>query len=113
MDSTMLNVGSMIGSGIFMVPAAIALQLQSSAPIVLVWIIGGVVSLFGALSVAELGAMYPDAGGQFVYLREAYSPLWGFLFGWTAFLVYNTASIAAVAVTFATYMGYFFPMDVW
>jgi APA family basic amino acid/polyamine antiporter len=111
LDSTMINVGSMIGSGIFMVPATIALYLQSSVPIILVWIVGGIVSLFGALSVAELGAMMPRAGGQYVYLREAYSPLWGFLYGWAAFAVINTASIAVVAVTFATYMGYFFPME--
>lgn len=111
LDSTMINVGSMIGSGIFIVPATIALYLQSSALILAVWIVGGLVSLFGALSVAELGAMMPRAGGQYVYLRQAYSPLWGFLYGWTAFAVINTASIAAVAVTFAAYMGYFFPME--
>jgi APA family basic amino acid/polyamine antiporter len=113
LDSTMINVGSMIGSGIFIVPAAIALQLQSSFLIILVWVIGGIVSLFGALSVAELGALMPKAGGQYVYLREAYSPLWGFLYGWSAFFVINTASIAAVAVTFATYLGYFFPLTSW
>ncbi len=82
LDSTMINVGSMIGSGIFIVPATIALQLQSSLFIIAVWAIGGVVSLFGALSVAELGALMPKAGGQYVYLREAYSPLWGLLYGW-------------------------------
>ena len=111
LDSTMINVGSMIGSGIFIVPAMIALYLQSSVPVIFVWVLGGVVSLFGALSVAELGAMMPRAGGQYVYLKEAYSPLWGFLYGWAAFAVINTASIAVVAVTFATYMTYFFPMD--
>lgn len=110
LDSTMINVGSMIGSGIFIVPAAIALQLQSSLMITLVWVVGGIVSLFGALSVAELGTMMPRAGGQYVYLREAYSPLWGFLYGWAAFFVINTGSIAAVAVTFAAYLGYFFPL---
>lgn len=111
LDSTMINVGSMIGSGIFIVPAAIALQLQSSLLIMLVWVVGGIISMCGALSVAELGAMMPRAGGQYVYLREAYSPLWGFLYGWTAFAVINTASIAAVAMTFALYLGYFFPMS--
>lgn len=110
LDSTMINVGSMIGSGIFIVPAAIALYLQSSFLIIVIWIVGGIVSLFGALSVAELGALMPDAGGQYVYLSRAYSPLWGFLYGWSAFFVINTASIAAVAVTFATYLGYFFPL---
>ncbi|MFI5253742.1 MAG: APC family permease, partial [Bacteroidota bacterium] len=109
LDSTMINVGSMIGSGIFLVPATIALYLHHSSSIILVWIFGGVVSLFGALSVAELGAMYPSAGGQYVYLREAFGPLWGFLYGWTAFTVILPAAIAAVAVAFATYLGYFFP----
>src|SRR6185436_9914690 len=111
LDSTMINVGSMIGSGIFIVPATIAMYLHSSIPIFAVWIAGGIVSLFGALSVAELGAMMPEAGGMYVYLRRAYSPLWGFLYGWSAFLVINTASIAAVGVTFATYLAYFFPID--
>ncbi|MBI1807663.1 MAG: amino acid permease [Ignavibacteria bacterium] len=111
LDSTMINVGSMIGSGIFIVPAVIAMYLQSSSLIIFVWIVGGVVSLFGALSVAELGALMPRAGGQYVYLREAYSPLWGFLYGWSAFAVINTASIAAVAVTCAAYLGYFFPLS--
>lgn len=106
----MINVGSMIGSGIFIVPAAIALTLHSSVLMILIWVIGGIVSLFGALSVAELGALMPRAGGQYVYLRETYGPLWGFLYGWAAFTVINTASIAAVAVTCATYMGYFFPL---
>jgi basic amino acid/polyamine antiporter, APA family len=107
----MINVGSMIGSGIFLVPAAVALQLQSWWLIALAWVLGGVVSLFGALSVAELSAIDPEAGGQFVYLRKVYGPLWGFLFGWTTFAVVMTASIAAVAVGFATYLGYFFPMN--
>lgn len=109
LDATMINIGSMIGSGIFIVPAAIALQLNSTLPIVLVWAVGGVISLFGALSMAELGAMMPRAGGQFVYLREIYGPLAGFLYGWTLFIVIQTAAIAAVAVGFATYLGYFFP----
>ena len=110
LDSTMINIGSMIGSGIFIVPAAIALSLPSSSMMTAVWIAGGVISLFGALSVAELGAMMPRAGGMYVYLREAYSPLWGFLYGWAAFFLINTGSIAAVAVTFAAYLGYFFPL---
>jgi APA family basic amino acid/polyamine antiporter len=111
LDSTMINAGSMIGSGIFIVPASIALALHSSSLVVLAWVAGGIVSLFGALSMAELGALMPRAGGQYVYLREAYSPLVGFLYGWTAFAVINTASIAAVAVTSATYLGYFFPLN--
>ncbi|MFH0989521.1 MAG: amino acid permease [bacterium] len=111
LDSTMLNVGCMIGSGIFLVPASIALILPSSPSIILVWIFGGIISLFGALSVAELGAMYPNAGGQYVYLREAYGPLSAFLYGWTAFTVILTAAISAVAVGFATYLGYFIPLS--
>ena len=107
----MVNVGSMIGSGIFLVPAMIALYVQSSWMVTFVWILGGVVSLLGALSVAELGAMYPKAGGLYVYLREAYGPLWGFLYGWTAFAVIMTAAISAVAVGFATYLGYFIPLS--
>lgn len=115
LDSTMINVGTMIGSGIFLVPATIALYLQSSWLVVLAWVIGGIVSLLGALSVAELGAMYPRAGGIFVYLREAYGPLWGFLYGWTSVAVINTASVSAVAVGFATYLGFFLaltPLDI-
>lgn len=110
-DATMINVGSMIGSGIFLVPAAVALYLQSTSLVILVWVVGGVVSLFGALAIAELGALMPRAGGQYVYLRQAYGPLWGFLYGWSAFAVIMGASIAALAVAFATYLGYFFPMD--
>ena len=107
LDATMINIGSMIGSGIFIVPAMIALQLDSTLMVVLVWVLGGAVSLFGALSIAELGALMPRAGGQFIYLKEVYGPLAGFLYGWTLFIVIQTASIAAVAVGFATYLGYF------
>ena len=101
----------MIGSGIFLVPTTIALYLHSSSLVILIWVVGGIVSLFGALAVAELGGMMPKAGGQFVYLREAYGPLWGFLYGWAAFFVIMSASIAAIAVGFATYVGYFFPIN--
>jgi APA family basic amino acid/polyamine antiporter len=110
LDSTMINVGTMIASAIFIVPATIAMHVQGSALTVVVWILGGFVSLLGALSIAELGAAMPEAGGQFVYLREAYGPVWGFLYGWAAFMVINTASIAAIAVAFAQYLGYFFPL---
>lgn len=109
-DSIMLNVSSMIGSGIFLVPATVALYLHTSFDIILAWIIGGIVSLFGALSYAELGAMMPHAGGQYVYLKRTYGPLWGFLSGWSSFTVIMTASISAVAVGFAQYMTYFLPM---
>lgn len=111
LDSTMINVGSMVGSGIFLVPAIVALYLQSWWLVLVVWVIGGIVSLFGALSVAELGALYPRAGGQYVYLSELYGPLWGFLYGWTGFAVIITGSISAVAVAFATYLGYFIPLS--
>ncbi len=110
LDSTMINVGTIIASAIFIVPAEIAMHLHSSGWVIFVWIAGGIISLLGALSMAELGAAMPQAGGQFVYLREAYSPLWGFLYGWTAFMVINTASIAAIAVAFAKYLGYFFEL---
>ena len=107
----MINAGGIIGSGIFMVPATVALYAQSSSLFFLVWILGGIVTLFGALSVAELGAAMPKAGGQYVYLNEAYGPLWGFLYGWSAITVINTASIAAIGVAFAEYLGYFFPFS--
>lgn len=111
LDSTMINVGSIIASAIFIVPASIALHLPSSSFVILVWVFGGVISLFGALAIAELGALMPRAGGQFVFLREAYSPFWGFLYGWTAFLVIISGSISAIAVVFATYLGFFYPLD--
>ena len=105
----MINVGTIIGSGIFLVPTTVALYLESSYMMAAVWIIAGAVTLFGALSMAELGAAMPDSGGQYVYLREAYGPMWGFLYGWAAFTVINSASIAAIAVAFATYLKYFHP----
>jgi len=111
LDSTMINVGTMIASAIFIVPATIAMHAQGSALTIIVWVVGGIVSLMGALAIAELGAAMPEAGGQFVYLREAYGPVWGFLYGWGAFMVINTASIAAIAVAFAQYLGYFFPLN--
>ncbi len=110
LDATMINIGSMIGSGIFIVPSVIALTLQTTTLTSAVWIVGGIISLFGAFSVAELGALMPKAGGQYVYLKEAYGPLWGFLYGWSSFGVIVSAAISAVAVGFATYLGYFFPM---
>lgn len=107
----MINVGSMIGSGIFLVSQSIG-QLLPFEPLILVaWIVGGIVSIMGALAIAELGAMMPQSGGQFVYLGEAYGPLWGFLYGWAGFAVVITASISAVAVGFATYASYLVPMS--
>lgn len=113
LDATMINVGTMVGSSIFIVPAAIAGAFTGSVPTVAVWIVGGVVSLFGALCVAELGAAMPRAGGQYVYLQRAFGPLWGYLYGWGAAVIINPAAIAFVAVGFATYLGYFLPLDAW
>ena len=110
LDATMINAGGIIGSGIFMVPAAVAMFTGSASLFFMVWIAGGIVSLFGALSVAELGAAMPRAGGQYVYLSEAYGPVWGYLYGWSAIAVINTASIAAVGVAFCEYLRFFFPI---
>jgi len=111
LDATMINAGGIIGSGIFMVPATVAFFTGSSSLFFLVWILGGIVSLFGALSVAELGAAMPRAGGQYVYLNEAYGPIWGYLYGWSAVAVINTASIAAVGVAFSEYLGFFYSIS--
>ncbi|MBV9009309.1 MAG: amino acid permease [Verrucomicrobia bacterium] len=109
LDSTMLVAGSMIGSGIFIVSSIIGRQVGAPGWLLVVWIITGVLTLIGALSYGELAAMMPKAGGQYVYLREGFSPLWGFLYGWTLFLVIQTGTIAAVAVGFARYMGVLIP----
>src|SRR4051812_18478312 len=108
-DCTMLVAGSMIGSGIFIVSADMVRDVGSSGWLLYLWLVTGVMTLMGALSYAELAGMMPHAGGQYVYLREAYSPLWGFLYGWTCFLVIQTGSIAAVAVVFAKYLGVLVP----
>jgi APA family basic amino acid/polyamine antiporter len=108
-DSTMIVVGSMIGSGIFIVSADIARQTGSAGGLLTAWIIAGILTVSAALSYGELAAMMPKAGGQYVYLREAYSPLWGFLYGWTLFLVIQTGTIAAVAVAFARFLGVLVP----
>jgi APA family basic amino acid/polyamine antiporter len=109
LDSTMLVAGSMIGSGIFIVSSIIARQVGSPGWLLVVWLVTGLLTLMAALSYGELAAMMPKAGGQYVYLREAFSPLWGFLYGWTLFLVIQTGTIAAVAVGFARYMGVLIP----
>src|SRR5262252_3931231 len=108
-DSTMLVAGGMIGSGIFIVSSIIARQVGSPGWLLVVWIVTGVLTLMAALSYGELAAMMPKAGGQYVYLREAFSPFWGFLYGWTLFLVIQTGTIAAVAVGFARYTGALVP----
>jgi len=108
-DSTMMMVGIVIGSGIFLTTGIMAKEIPSASLILLAWIVGGLLILAGALTYAELGAAMPEAGGQYVYLREAYGPLYGFLFGWKMFLVNMTGAIAALGVAFAEYFGYFFP----
>jgi APA family basic amino acid/polyamine antiporter len=108
-DATMLVAGTMIGSGIFIVSADIARDVGSSGWLLAVWVLTGVMTLIGALSYAELAALMPHAGGQYVYLREAYSPLWGFLYGWTVFVVIQTGTAAAVAVAFAKFLGVLAP----
>ena len=108
-DGTMIVVGSMIGSGIFIVAAEISRETGSAGGLLLTWILTGLLTISAALSYGELAALFPHAGGQYVYLREAYSPLWGFLYGWTLFLVIQTGTIAAVAVGFAKYLGALVP----
>jgi APA family basic amino acid/polyamine antiporter len=108
-DSTMIMVGIILGSGIFLTTGIMAVSLPSASMILSVWIIGGLLTLAGALTYAELGAAMPEAGGQYVYLKKAYGPLFGFLFGWILFLVYMSGGIAGLAVAFAEYTGYFFP----
>jgi APA family basic amino acid/polyamine antiporter len=108
-DATMLVAGSMVGSGIFIVSADISRDVGSSGWLLVVWILTGVLTIIGALSYAELAAMMPNAGGQYIFLREAYGPLWAFLNGWTCFLVIQTGFIAAVGVAFAKYLGVLVP----
>ena len=105
----MLVIGSMIGSGIFIVSAEIAREVGSPALLIGAWVVTGIMTIVAALSYGELAAMMPRAGGQYVYLREALGPLWGFLYGWTLFLVIQTGTIAAVGVAFGKFLGVFFP----
>src|ERR1700681_4152924 len=108
-DGTMIVVGSMIGSCIFIVAADISRQTGSAGGLLFAWIITGLLTVSAALSFGELAALFPHAGVQYIYLREAYSPLWGFLYGWTLFLVIQTGTIAAVAIGFARYLGVLAP----
>lgn len=108
-DATMLVAGSMIGSGIFIVSSDIARTLNSPLWLLVTWIATGVITVLGALAYGELAAMYPKAGGQYVFLRESMGPLMGFLYGWTLFLVIQTGTIAAVAVAFGRFLGVLFP----
>ena len=108
-DATMVVAGSMIGSGIFIVSADIARQVGSPFWLLMVWVATGALTIGAALASGELAAMFPRAGGQYVYLREAFGPLVGFLYGWTLFLVIQTGTIAAVAVAFAKFLGVIVP----
>ena len=108
-DATTLVMGSMIGSGVFIVAAGISREVQSPGLMIMTWIVTAVLTLIAALSYGELAAAMPHAGGQYVYLREAFGPLFGFLYGWTLFLVIQTGTVAAVAVAFAKYTGVFVP----
>jgi basic amino acid/polyamine antiporter, APA family len=109
LDATLLIVGSVIGSGIFFAPSIMAGYLQSPGLLLGLWVVGGLLTLAGALSYAELAAAMPRAGGQYVFLSEAFSPLFGFLYGWTLLLAINTGFVAAVAVAFAKTLGFFLP----
>ncbi len=109
LDSTTIVMGSMIGSGIFIVAADIARQVRSPGLFLLAWVISGLMTVIGAVTYGELAAMMPKAGGQYVYLREAFGPLFGFLYGWTLFLVIQTGTLAAVAVAFGKFLGVFVP----
>lgn len=108
-DSVMVVVGIMVGSGIFIVSAEMSRQIGSSGWLLVAWGITGVLTVAGALSYGELAAMMPAAGGMYVYLREAFSPIWGFLYGWTLWTVIQTGTIAAVAIAFARFSGVLFP----
>ena len=108
-SATTLVMGSMIGSGIFIVSAEIAREVNSPALLIGAWLVTGFMTIVGALSYGELAAMMPKAGGQYVYLRESLGKLWGFLYGWTLFLVIQTGTVAAVGVAFGKFLGYFFP----
>src|SRR5207237_4589933 len=108
-DATMLVAGSMIGSGIFIVSAEISRTVNSPFWLLMAWIVSGIVTIFGALSYGELAAMYPRAGGQYVFLRESMGQLMGFHYGWTLFVVIQTGTIAAVAVAFGRFLGVLWP----
>jgi basic amino acid/polyamine antiporter, APA family len=109
-DAAMIASGAMIGSGIFMNPAESARFLQTSSQLLLVWVLGGFIAVLGGICFAELGAMFPQSGGQVIYLEKAFSPRLGFLFGWTLFSTIQTGAIAAVSMTCARFIGAFWPM---
>lgn len=107
--ATLLVVGSVIGSGIFLTTGLMVQELPSTSLVLAAWVAGGLLAMAGGLTYAEMGSMYPRSGGLYVFLSEAYGPVWGFLFGWACLLVILTGSVAAVAVGFAEYFSYFFP----
>lgn len=109
LDATLIAAGSMVGSGIFLVSADITRNVGSAGGLILVWILTGVMMVSAALSYGELSAMYPRAGGLYIYLREAFGSLFGFLYGWTLFTVIQTGTIAAVGVGFGKFAAYLFP----
>src|ERR1051326_4109686 len=109
LDATMVVAGSMIGSGIFIVSADITRNVGSAGWLIAVWIITGIMTLIAAVSYGELSAMFPKAGGQYVYLREAYNKLIAFLYGWSFFAVIQTGTIAAVGVAFGKFAAYLYP----
>src|ERR1700731_4285069 len=109
-DSVTLVAGSMIGSGIFIVSADITRQVGTPGALLMIWLVAGVMTIAGALAYGELAAMMPAAGGQYVYLREAYGGMWAFMFGWALLLVIQTGTIAAVAVAFARFAGVMWPV---
>ncbi len=104
-----IHMGVIIGSGIFIVPATIAGHLQAMGPIMLVWVVAGLLTLFGALTLAELSSVLPQAGGPYIYLEHSFGRVWGFLFSWNDYFINKAGSAAALAVAFATYLGYFIP----
>jgi APA family basic amino acid/polyamine antiporter len=108
-DAVLVTIGSVLGTGIFLTTSDVARALPHAGLILLAWVAGGLLTLAGALTYAELGVLFPRAGGQYHYLKEAYGPLWGFLFGWTCFLVIMCGGIAALAVGFGEYLGFFLP----
>src|SRR5574343_1553597 len=109
LDATMIVAGSMIGSGIFIVSADITRNVGSASWLIAVWLITGFMTLTAALSYGELSSMFPKAGGQYIYLKEAFNPLAGFLYGWSFFAVIQTATIAAVGVAFSKFAAYLIP----
>jgi len=108
---TMIAIGSCIGSGIFITPSNVASHLFDPKLILLVWFLGGAVSTLGALTFSELGAMYPRAGGVYIYIKEAYGPLIGFLYGWIILLIVNTGAMAALSMAFSEFLSFFFDIS--